>query len=79
MVSEDGDGRGAVAGDFVELLSGGFDEFSADLLAEIFVGRAEVNGLSNGHAVVSNSRSAIGLFDDDVLALRTVSDFDGVI
>ncbi len=38
IVSQDCDGGSAVAGDFVEFLGGGFDEFGADLFAKVFVG-----------------------------------------
>lgn len=79
VISENGDSGGAIASDFVELLGGGLDEFRADLLAEVFFGAAEVDGFSDGDAIVGDSRAAVGFFDDDVLTLWAEGDFDGVV
>lgn len=79
VISKDGDGCGTIAGNFVELLGGGFDEFRADLFAEVVFGAAEVDGFSDGDAIVGDGGGAVGFFDDDVLTLRTEGDFDGVV
>lgn len=79
IISEDGDSGGTIASDFVEFLSGGFDEFGADLLAEVFFGGAEVDGFSDGDAVMSDSGGAVGFLNDDVLAFGAESNFDSVV
>ncbi len=60
-------------------MSGGFDEFSANLLAEVVFGGAKIDSFGNGDTVVSDGGSAVGFLDDDVLTFRTEGDFDGVV
>ena len=79
IISKNGDSSGAVAGGFVEFLSSGFDEFGADLLAEVLLCAAEIDGFGDGDAVMGDGGGAVGFFDDDVLAFGTESDLDSVV
>ncbi len=79
MVSEDSDSGSAIASDFIKFLCGGFDEFGTDLFAEIIIGSAKIDGFSDGDAIVSDGGGTIGFFDNNILAFRTIGDFDSIV
>lgn len=80
FVGEDRDGRGAVAGDFIEFGCGFFDEVGADFVAEGFVVfYLEVDVFSDGYAVVSDGRAAEGFFDYDIATFGAECDFYCVV
>ena len=67
-------GRGAVACDVVRL--GG--DFADELCAHILKGILQLDFLRDGHAVVRDERRAVLLAENDVAALRTEGDLDGI-
>ena len=73
-LSEHGCSGGAVTGDVVGLLGDFLDQLGADALVRVF----KVDFLGDGHAIVGDGRSAVGLVEHDVAALRAQSDLDGV-
>ena len=73
-LGEHGCGGGTVAGDVVGLLGDFLDQLGADALVRIL----KVDFLGNGHAIVGDGRSAVGLVEHDIAALRTQGDLDGV-
>ncbi len=79
VIGKNCDGSGAIAGNFVEFLSSGLDEFGTNSFAEMILVGRKIDGFGNGDAVMSDGRGAVGFFDDDVLAFGAEGDFDGVV
>ena len=73
-LGEHGSGRGAIACDVVGLLRDFLDQFGADTLIRLL----KIDFLGDGDAIVGDGRSAIGLVEHDIAALRTERDLDGV-
>ncbi len=71
---EDGRRRRAVAGDVILLGS----DFADELGAEIFEPVGKFDFLGDRHAVLADARRAEGLLDDDVAALGTERDLNGI-
>jgi hypothetical protein len=73
-LGENRGGRRAVAGDVVGLGGDFTDELGAHVLELVF----QFDFLGDGNAVLGDARSAEGLVDDDVAALRAERDLHGV-
>ena len=73
-LTEDSSGGGAVAGDVVGLGGDLLRELRADVLERVF----QLDVLGDGDAVVGDRRRAELLLQDDVAALGTEGDLDGV-
>ena len=71
---EQGSGGGTVAGCIVGLGS----NFTNELCAHVFHSVFQFDLLCDGNTVVGDQRSAVLLVENDVAALRTDGDFDGV-
>ena len=73
-LGQHGGGGGAVASDIVGLLGDFLDQLGADALVRVI----KVDFLGDGNAVVGDGRSAVGLVQNHVAALRAKGDLDGV-
>ena len=71
VVSKNGNGGGTIASDLVELLRGGLDELSAELVAKGFIVLiAEVDSFGDGDAIMGDGGAAVFLVDGDIAAFR---------
>ena len=73
-LGEHGCGGGTVASDVIGLLGDFLDQFGADALVRV----VQVDFLGDGDTIVGDGRSAVGLVEDHVAALRTEGDLDGI-
>ncbi len=73
-LSQHGSGGGAVARDVIGLLGDFLDQLGADALVRV----VEVDLLGDGNAIVGDGRSAVGLVQHHVAALRSKGDLDGI-
>ena len=67
-------GGGAVSSNIVGLLGDFLDQFGTDALVRV----VQVDFLGDGNAIVGDGRSAVGLVENHVAALRTEGDLNGV-
>ena len=80
IVGENSYSSSTVTGNFIEFLSGGFDEASANLVTESsFVGVAEIDGFGDSNAIMGDGWSTVTFFNDNVTTFWTESNFDCII